>query len=232
MADTMDIVVPDLGDFADVEIIEVLVAAGDAVRKEDGLITLETDKATMDVPAPEDGTIVDIKVEVGGTVSAGDVIGSMTVAAGSAPGDTVGSPAAASSPPEPDAAATPEPVMTGGGKQTIVVPDLGDFADVDVIEVHVAAGDRVEKDAELITLETDKATMDVPSTHTGTIEKMLVAVGDKVSEGSPIADIDAEATAAETCENPKSGGSRAGCCVTVAPTATGSARIPARTAAN
>jgi len=87
MADRMDIVVPDLGDFSDVEIIEVLVGAGDNVRKEDGLITLETDKATMDVPAPADGTILAISVAVGGTVSTGDVIGSMTVA-GAAPAKT------------------------------------------------------------------------------------------------------------------------------------------------
>jgi pyruvate dehydrogenase E2 component (dihydrolipoamide acetyltransferase) len=195
MADRIDIVVPDLGDFTDVEIIEVLVDAGDTVRKEDGLITLETDKATMDVPAPEDGSIVEITVEVGGTVSSGDVIGSMTVEA-AAPKDSGDTIAIATvdpgSLPGADAVAAAEPKLTGGGKQTLVVPDLGDFQDVDVIEVHVAAGDKVGVDAELITLETDKATMDVPSTAAGTIEKMLVAVGDKVSKGSPIAEIDAD----------------------------------------
>jgi len=82
MADRVDIVVPDLGDFADVEVIEILVAAGDKVAREDGLITLETDKATMDVPASHSGTIDAIDVAVGDTVSSGDVIGSMTVEIG------------------------------------------------------------------------------------------------------------------------------------------------------
>jgi pyruvate dehydrogenase E2 component (dihydrolipoamide acetyltransferase) len=86
--------------------------------------------------------------------------------------------------------------MTGGGEQTLAVPDLGDFDDVEIIEVHVSAGDRVEVDAELITLETDKATMDVPSTAAGTIREVLVAVGDKVSKGAAIAVIDADAQAA------------------------------------
>ncbi|MDH5345990.1 MAG: 2-oxo acid dehydrogenase subunit E2, partial [Gammaproteobacteria bacterium] len=106
MAGKLDIVVPDLGDFAGVEIIEVLVAPGDQVRKEDGLITLETDKATMDVPAPADGTIVAITVAVGGTVSSGDVIGSMTVE------ETTGAAMAAkppADPPAPTAATAPAP---------------------------------------------------------------------------------------------------------------------------
>ncbi len=122
MADKIDIVVPDLGDFADVEIIEVLVGAGDAVQKEDGLITLETDKATMEVPAPETGSIVEIIVSVGGTVNAGDVIGSMSVEGGvaadpassAAPGDAPGTtpatetaPAAQQAAPPPTAAPTP-----------------------------------------------------------------------------------------------------------------------------
>jgi pyruvate dehydrogenase E2 component (dihydrolipoamide acetyltransferase) len=85
--------------------------------------------------------------------------------------------------------------MVGGGEQTLEVPDLGDFDDVEIIEVHISAGDRVETDAELVTLETDKATMDVPSTATGTIKEVLVKVGDKVSKGSAIAVIDAEAQA-------------------------------------
>jgi len=198
MADTIDIVVPDLGDFSDVEIIEVLVSAGDAVRKEDGLITLETDKATMDVPAPEDGLIVEMSVAVGGTVSAGDVIGSMKVEAPVVrdSGDTVAIKIDPDALPRADTGAAAEPVLTGGGRQTLVVPDIGDFQDVDVIEVHVSAGDRVAVDTELLTLETDKATMDVPSTAAGTIEKMLVAVGDKVSKGTPIAEIDADAVEA------------------------------------
>jgi pyruvate dehydrogenase E2 component (dihydrolipoamide acetyltransferase) len=204
MAERMDIVVPDLGDFSDVEIIEILVSAGDTVSKEDGLITLETDKATMDVPAPADGTIGEITVSAGGTVSSGDVIGSMSVA-----GDAA-APAEAAAEPAGDTAVMPQPEapkkeMQGGGEQTIAVPDIGDFSDVEVIEVHVSPGDKVATDDGLITLETDKATMDVPSTAPGTIKSVLVSVGDKVSMGTEIAVIDAEAvevTASAPAEKP------------------------------
>ena len=190
VAATIDIIVPDLGDFADVEIIEVLVSAGDSVEKEDGLITLETDKAAMDVPAPDNGVVESLSVKVGDTVSAGDVIGRMTVAAD----DMVieKSPVAES----PAAEATPESTAEPAGKQTLVVPDLGDFEDVEVIEVHVNAGDTIDVDDPLVTLETDKAAMDVPSAYGGTIESVSVSVGDKVSEGSALAIIDAVAAAA------------------------------------
>ena len=198
MAEQIDIKIPDLGDFDDVEVIEILVSAGDTVAPEDGLITLETDKASMDVPAPEAGTIVELTVEVGGKVSSGDVIGKMQVESGdTAPaaaaveveiGDTETTVVADAddAPPRPtDAPPTP------AGKQTVAVPDIGDFTDVDVIEVHVAAGDAVSVDDPLVTLETDKAAMDVPSTYGGTIESVLVQVGDTVSEGSAIVVVDA-----------------------------------------
>jgi pyruvate dehydrogenase E2 component (dihydrolipoamide acetyltransferase) len=204
MADKRDIVVPDLGDFSDVEIIEVLVSAGDTVKKEDGLITLETDKATMDVPAPADGSIAEITVSVGDTVSGGDVIGSMS--GGDA--ESAAPDAAAADASEPDEAAgdsgdashedAPDTESSGGGEQPIAVPDIGDFSDVDVIEVHVSPGDKVATDDSLITLETDKATMDVPATAPGTIKSVLVSVGDKVSKGTEIAVIDAEAVEDKT----------------------------------
>jgi pyruvate dehydrogenase E2 component (dihydrolipoamide acetyltransferase) len=191
MANQIDIIVPDIGDFADVEVIDVLVASGDSVEREDGLITLETDKATMDVPAPDSGTIIELTVKVGDTISSGDSIGTMTVEVS----DTVvDAPAVEADPVEDDTAVVAVPEVAGGGKQTLEVPDLGDFDDVEVIEVHIAAGDKVNVDDELVTLETDKATMDVPSIVAGTIEKVLVSTGDKVSLGSPIAEIDAEAT--------------------------------------
>ena len=201
MADSMDIIVPDLGDFEDVEVIEVLVGAGDNVAREDGLITLETDKASMDVPAPEDGVIESLAVAVGDKVSSGDVIGTMTVAgeASSSPAAettaTVLGDAPAAEQPPAEAPAEPVPSSAGeaatGGRQTLVVPDLGDFDDVDVIEVHVAPGASVAVDDPLVTLETDKASMDVPAELAGTIESVLVKAGDKVSQGSPLVVVDA-----------------------------------------
>jgi pyruvate dehydrogenase E2 component (dihydrolipoamide acetyltransferase) len=202
MARTIDIRIPDLGDFADVEVIEVLVAAGDSLSVEDGLITLETDKATMDVPAPADGRLVGITVGVGDTVSTGDVIGTMEVEVD----DTVAVPqsieeqleqggSAPSVEVTPASETPPVQPVAGGGTMTLEVPNLGDFDDGEIIEVHIGVGDRIEVDAGLVTLETDKATMDVPAAAPGEVREVLVSVGDRVSKGSPIAVIDADAVA-------------------------------------
>ncbi len=194
MTRTIDIVVPDLGDFEKVEVIEVLVGAGDKVEREQGLVTIETDKASMDIPAPENGVIEELTIDVGGTVSTGDVIGRLTMEVG----DTVVITPAIASVPTGDTTVMAGPAgreRKSGGKQTLVVPDIGDFSDVDVIEVHISAGDTVAVDDSLITLETDKAAMDVPAVVAGTIEEVLVRVGDKVSEGATIAIIEAQAAA-------------------------------------
>jgi pyruvate dehydrogenase E2 component (dihydrolipoamide acetyltransferase) len=204
VAKTIDITIPDLGDFDNVEVIEVLVKAGDKVEKEDGLVTLETDKAAMDVPSPEDGVVDELTIAVGDTVSTGDVIGRMTMDAGDEDGDTESDadddagPSAAEAQEHGD---TSDSVESGtadksaGGKQELEVPDLGDFEDVEVIEVHISPGDSVDVEDPLITLETDKAAMDVPATAAGTIEEVLVSVGDKVSKGTAVAVIEAAAAA-------------------------------------
>ena len=191
MAGSSEIVVPDLGDFSDVEVIEILVKAGERVAREDGLITLETDKAAMDVPAPDSGVIEEISVAIGDKVSTGSVIGRMKVEVG----DTVVIAPAIAAPPSGETtliSAPPGEVTKSIGKQTLVVPDLGDFEDVDVIEILISAGDKVSVDDPLVTLETDKAAMDVPAVVDGTIHEVLVNVGDKVSEGTSLAIIDAE----------------------------------------
>ena len=192
MATTNDIVIPDLGDFDDVEVIEVLVSVGDHVVREDGLITLETDKATLDVPAADSGVIDALSVAVGDKVSKGDVIGKLAIEVG----DTVVvTPAIVAEEMQGDTTVVASPVgattTIAGGLKTIAVPDLGDFEDVEVIEVLVAAGDSVQLEDPLITLETDKAAMDVPATAAGTVDAVLVKTGDKVSEGTPIAVVDA-----------------------------------------
>lgn len=195
MAKTIDIVVPDLGDFDNVEVIEVLVGAGDSVEREDGLVTVETDKASMDIPAPENGVIDKLTLNVGDTISTGDVIGQLTMEVG----DTVVIAPALASAPTGDTtvlATPPGGKVKSGGKQTLVVPDLGDFSEVEVIEVHVSSGSSVDVEDPLVTLETDKAAMDVPAVVAGTIDSVFVKVGDKVSEGTSIALIDAIATAA------------------------------------
>ncbi len=194
MTSTIDIVIPDLGDFEDVEVIEILVSNGDTVEREDGLITVETDKASMDIPSPENGVIGSLTIAVGDTVSTGDVIGTLTMQVG----DTVVITPAIAAPITGETtvlASEEEAPPKSAGKQTLVVPDLGDFDDVEVIEVHISAGDKVEVEDSLVTLETDKAAMDVPAVVAGTIESVLVNVGDKVSEGSSLGIIDAVAAA-------------------------------------
>jgi pyruvate dehydrogenase E2 component (dihydrolipoamide acetyltransferase) len=199
VAKTIDIVVPDLGDFENVEVIEVLVAAGESVEREQGLVTLETDKAAMDVPSPENGRIESLSVSVGDKVSEGDVIGKLSIEVS----DTVVITPAIQHEPSGDTTVLATPARSGAeaparsaGVQTLVVPELGDFADVEVIEVHVNKGDDIAVDDAVVTLETDKAAMDVPAVVAGRVEEVLVKVGDKVSEGSSLAIIDAVAPAA------------------------------------
>ena len=195
MAKTIDIVVPDLGDFENVEVIEVLVGAGDTVEREDGLVTIETDKASLDIPSPENGVIDKLTINVGDKVSTGDVIGQLTMEVG----DTVVIKPSMASEPTGDTTVLAAPASKerkSGGKQTLVVPDLGDFSDVEIIEVHIKAGDTVEVEDSLVTLETDKAAMDVPAVVAGSIESVLVNVGDKVSEGASLAIIDVVASEA------------------------------------
>jgi len=194
VANVIDIVVPDLGDFENVEVIEVLVGAGDTVEREDGLVTVETDKASMDIPSPENGVIDKLTLGVGDKINSGDVIGQLSMEVG----DTVVIAPALAMAPTGDTtmlATPPGGKQKSGGKQTLVVPDLGDFSDVEVIEVHISEGSSVEVEDPLVTIETDKAAMDVPAVLAGTIDSVFVKLGDKVSEGTSIALIDAVAAA-------------------------------------
>ncbi len=190
MANTIDIVIPDLGDFENIEVIEVLVSVGDTVEREDGLIIVETDKASMDIPSSENGVISSLTIGVGDTVSTGDVIGTLTMEVG----DTVVITPAIAAPISGETtvlASEADAPRKRGGKQTLVVPDLGDFDEVEVIELHIAAGDVVDVEDPLVTLETDKAAMDIPAVVGGTIESVLVKVGDKVAAGTSLGIIDA-----------------------------------------
>lgn len=192
MAKIIDIVVPDLGDFEDVEVIEILVSVGDSVEREDGLVTLETDKAAMDVPAVDNGVIEELSVSTGDKVAAGTVIGKLRIAVS----DTVVIAPALMHEPSGDTTVLASPAgksQKSAGVQTLVVPDLGDFDDVEVIEVHISKGDEVEIEDPIVTLETDKAAMDVPAIAAGRIESVLVKMGDKVSAGASLAIIDAVA---------------------------------------
>jgi pyruvate dehydrogenase E2 component (dihydrolipoamide acetyltransferase) len=196
---TVEVKVPDIGDFKDVPIIEVFVKPGDTVKAEDSLVTLESDKATMDVPSPAAGVVKDLRARVGDKVSEGSVLltidsdgsGASTApkAATPAPSQPSAAPAPQPSPASAGGSAAPRapsPSVAAGGSVDVKVPDIGDFKDVPIIEVFVKAGDTVKAEDPLVTLESDKATMDVPSPSAGTVQALKVKVGDRVSEGTVI----------------------------------------------
>jgi pyruvate dehydrogenase E2 component (dihydrolipoamide acetyltransferase) len=195
------VVVPDIGDFKEVEVIEVLVKPGDAVTKEQSLITLESDKATMEIPSPSAGVVKELKVKVGDKISKGSPI---LVLDDKSNGEAPPEPKAESkSPPAKVEAPKESPKASGGGAITVPVPDIGDFKEVEVIEVLVKAGDAVTKEQSLITLESDKATMEIPSPSAGVVKELKVKVGDKISKGSAILVLDSkESPAAQEAPRP------------------------------
>lgn len=215
---SIELTVPDIGGFADIPVIEVLVAPGETIAKDAPLVTLESDKATMEIPASNAGVVKDIKVKVGDKVSQGSVIvtiesadapaqasagtaqaapGAPSASGDAAQSDPVGAVADAAGAAEEDK--TPSsPVATGEPVETVVdlvVPDIGDFADIPVIEILVAPGDTIAKDAPLVSLESDKATMEVPASTGGVVRAVKVKVGDRVSKGSVLASVSSSAPA-------------------------------------
>jgi pyruvate dehydrogenase E2 component (dihydrolipoamide acetyltransferase) len=223
----VEVVVPDLGDFADVEVIEVLVKPGDSVTAEQGLITLETEKATMDIPSPAAGTITALKVKAGDRVSTGSVIATLESAGAAA------AQAPAASRPDDDLTIRQPKLQksapaVAAAPRAVVVPDLGDFADVEIIDVLVKTGDEVAAEQGLVTLETEKATMDVPSPEAGRVLELKVTVGGKVSAGDVLVLLqpsDAAEPAAAGAPQPAAPAPRA-----AAPPAPGAKPPPARPA--
>ena len=247
MAELTEVRVPDIGDFSEVPVIEVLVEVGDRIRPEDPLVTLESDKATMDVPAPAGGVVREVAVAVGDNVSEGSVLlriaaggggdggaaednghvpagQGVTDTVGEAPAGAGGSGAADMAPAGSAGAGMGEGTPPSGSFDTrmageapaspagatadiasresseiveVRVPDIGDFSDVPVIEVLVGAGDRIRPEDPLVSLESDKATMDVPSPVAGRVAGIALSVGDLVSEGALILTVEsAESTEA------------------------------------
>ncbi|MBA6262961.1 dihydrolipoyllysine-residue acetyltransferase [Colwellia sp. Bg11-12] len=192
MSDSQKILVPDVGG-DEVEIIEICFAVGDDVEADEGIITVETDKASMDIPAPFSGKLSALLVSVGDKIKEGDVIAEMTSSATSEESPVVEE-AKEAAPVAEEAKETPAPekaaeapaavVSTESEIIEITVPDIGEDGEVEVIDVLVNVGDVIEVEDGLITLETDKATMDVPSSHAGTVKEVFVSVGGKVKQGS------------------------------------------------
>ncbi|WP_115513951.1 MULTISPECIES: dihydrolipoyllysine-residue acetyltransferase [Xanthomonas] len=210
MAEIKEALVPDIGDYSDVPVIEVLVSVGDTVAKDQSLVTLESDKATMEVPSSVSGVVKEIKVKVGDSLSQGALVALIEVADAGA--ETAAKPAAAApaapakaapaAAPAPAAKAAPAAPAAEGGLVEARVPDIGDYTDIPVIEVLVAVGDTVAKDQSLVTLESDKATMEVPSSAAGVVKELKVKVGDTLSQGNVVAIIAASDGGAGAAQSP------------------------------
>jgi pyruvate dehydrogenase E2 component (dihydrolipoamide acetyltransferase) len=195
-----EIKVPDLGGADEVEVIEITVSAGDSVETEDPILTVESDKASVELPSPGAGKITKITVKVGDKVKEGDVVGMMEASAEGGGSGDAGSDDSEAKPEEKaeekseakqeqsSEESKPAPKKASGGsrKETVKVPALDGFDNVPVIEINVAEGDSIDADDPLVTVESDKATMEIPSPYAGKVGKILVSEGDKLSEGDEL----------------------------------------------
>ncbi|MFB9887462.1 dihydrolipoyllysine-residue acetyltransferase [Balneatrix alpica] len=190
--------VPDIGGSEGVDVIEVCVKVGQTVAEGDSLLVLESDKASMEVPAPKGGVVKSIAIAEGAKVSEGDVILELEVASGPAQATPIESTAKAESAPAAASApvTAPVPAPVAGGVETVKVPDIGGSEGVDVIEVCVKVGQQIEEGDSLIVLETDKASMEVPAPKAGVVKSVALKEGAKVSEGDLILELEVAGSAA------------------------------------
>ncbi|HIL42573.1 MAG TPA: branched-chain alpha-keto acid dehydrogenase subunit E2, partial [Gammaproteobacteria bacterium] len=192
MASINKVTLPDIGDFDEVEIIEILVSIGDIIKENDSIITLESDKASMEIPSPYDGKVTKIHASIGDKISNGSPILDIETDNDANEGHEKGN---------------SESLSLGSQITPVVVPDIGDFDEVDVIEVLVQEGDDVEKEQSIITLESDKASMEIPSPISGKVDSINISVGDKIGLGTLILNIKTKTNKAPTSiitENEKS----------------------------
>ncbi len=196
----VEVKVPDIGDFKDVEIIELLVSPGDTVRVEQSLLTVESDKASMEIPSSHAGVVRELRVKLGDKVNQGVPVllidtGEASVAAPAAAASTAVAAAPVAPAPVAQAASAAAPLPARTGPVELLVPDIGDFDEVAVIEVFIKPGDTLRIEQSLITVESDKASMEIPSSHAGVVREVRVKLGDKVAKGSVVAMIDAVGSA-------------------------------------
>ncbi|PUE10446.1 dihydrolipoyllysine-residue acetyltransferase [Limnohabitans sp. T6-20] len=192
----VEVQVPDIGDFDEVTVIELMVKVGDTVKAEQSLITVESDKASMEIPSSTAGVVKEMRVALGDKVKQGSVV--LVVEAAGAVAAPAAAPATAAT---PAPAAAPAPVAApvaavASGPVEVRVPDIGDFKDVAVIEVMVKPGDTIKVEQSLITVESDKASMEIPSSAAGVLKELKVKVGDKVNIGDLLAILEGTASAA------------------------------------
>jgi pyruvate dehydrogenase E2 component (dihydrolipoamide acetyltransferase) len=201
----VEVKVPDIGDFKDVEVIEVLVKPGDTIAVDQSLLTVESDKASMEIPSTHAGVVKELKVALGNKVNQGVVVLLLEAAGVASPAPAAPAAAApvAPAPAAPPAAPAAVPAAAAAaatvtGPIDVLVPDIGDFAEVAVIEIFVKPGDVVKVEQSLITVESDKASMEIPSSHAGVVSEVKVKVGDKVAKGSLVVVLQGAAAATPT----------------------------------
>ncbi len=224
----VEVKVPDIGDFKEVEIIELLVKVGDTVKAEQSLLTVESDKASMEIPSSHAGVVKELKVKLGDKVGEGSVVLMLEAegagAAAAAAAAPAAAPTAAAPAPAPAAPVAPTAApAASAGPIDVLVPDIGDFDEVTVIEVMVKAGDAIKLEQSLITVESDKASMEIPSSHAGVVSEVKVKVGDKVAKGSLVAVVQAAGGAPAVTAPAAASAS--------APAATAAAAVPAASVA-
>ncbi|MFZ2999006.1 MAG: dihydrolipoyl dehydrogenase [Undibacterium umbellatum] len=222
---TIEVKVPDIGDFKEVEVIELLVKVGDTIKVDQSLVTVESDKASMEIPSSHAGVIKEVKVKLGDKIAEGSlllVIEAEGATASAAPAAQA-APSVAAAPVPAPAAAAPVAAAPAGpvGIVEVNVPDIGDFKEVEVIEVMVKVGDSIKVDQSLITVESDKASMEIPSSHAGTVKEIKVKVGDKVAEGSLLLLVEAAGQAASAAAAPVAATAAPAAAAVPAPVASG-----------
>jgi pyruvate dehydrogenase E2 component (dihydrolipoamide acetyltransferase) len=189
---TVEVKVPDIGDFKEVEIIELLVKPGDTVKADQSLLTVESDKASMEIPSSHAGVVKELRVKLGDKVSEGSLVLVLEADAASAPAPVAAAaPAAAPGKAGPVPSSVPAAAPAPGGLVELKVPDIGDTDEVSVIEVFIKPGDTLKVEQSVITVESDKASMEIPSSHAGVVKEMRVKLGDKVREGTVLALVEA-----------------------------------------
>ncbi|MFC7460703.1 dihydrolipoyllysine-residue acetyltransferase [Hydrogenophaga defluvii] len=227
----IEVKVPDIGDFDEVAVIELLVKPGDTVKAEQSLITVESDKASMEIPSSTAGVVKELRVALGDKVKEGSVV-LVVEAEGAAAVAPAPAPAAAAPAPVPVAAPPVAAPAAASGPVEVRVPDIGDFKDVAVIEVFVKPGDSIKVEQSLITVESDKASMEIPSSHAGVLKELKVKVGDTVNIGDLLAILEGSVAAAPAAATPVSAPAAAPAAAAVAASVSASVSAPAAPAHN
>ena len=234
----IDIQVPDIGDFDEVTVIELLVKPGDTIKADQSLLTVESDKASMEIPSSAAGVVKALKVALGDKVKQGSVVLTLETADAATSSDkktavvqAVVAPEATKSPapvpvPVPAPKATPTPVPAGAVE--LRVPDIGDFKNVSVIEVLVKVGDTIKVEQSLVTVESDKASMEIPASSAGVLKELKVKLGDTINIGDLLAVLEGSAVAAPAASAAPAAAAATAAVAAPAPSpVTGAAQVPA-----